>query len=224
MSRQRRFLPRWKKVFPWAEYHEESDVIYCRQCRIARFKNDFAIGKQRPAKGWKKEYLHRHAVSDDHARHAALVVSTAKSAAGMFKVTKPSSVSEMETLGLLVDVHFLVTNGISINKAAPLHSLVDYQLLFYGDDNPLPDEDVDVQLVSTSQVSSKLSKTHRSSYSTWEFVHSLNTVVKKEDVRQLNNARFFSLLLDESNDISITKNLMVYVQFINYEKGTVENF
>ena len=67
-----------------------------------------------------------------------------------------------------------------------------------------------------------MSKTHRSSYSTWEFVYSLNTVVKKEDVRQLNNACFFSLLLDESNDISITKNLMDYVQFINYEKGTVE--
>ena len=98
----------------------------------------------------KKKYLHRHAVSDDNARHAALVVSIAKSAAGMFKVAKPSFVSEIKTSGLLVDVHFLITNGISINKAAPLHSLVDYQLLFYGDDNPLPDEDIDIQLVSIS--------------------------------------------------------------------------
>ena len=95
----------------------------------------------------KKKYLHWHAVSDDNAKHAALVVSIAKSAAGRFKVTKPSSVSEMETLGLLVDVHFLITNGISINKAAPLHSLVDYQLLFYGDDNPLPDVDVNVKML-----------------------------------------------------------------------------
>ena len=59
-----------------------------------------------------------------------------------------------------------------------------------------------------------LSKTHRSTYSTWEFVHALNAVTESEDVAKLQKARYFSLLLDESNDISCAKNLMVYCQFL----------
>ena len=57
----RLFLPRWKKLYQWAQYDEESDVVYCRDCRVAGFKNDFAVGKSRHSKDWKKEYLQRHA-------------------------------------------------------------------------------------------------------------------------------------------------------------------
>ena len=44
--------------------------IYCHECRAAGMKNDFAIGKLRPAKGWKKEYLRGHAKMSDHSRFA----------------------------------------------------------------------------------------------------------------------------------------------------------
>ena len=39
---------------------------------------------------------------------------------------------------------------------------------------------------------------------------------------KLKQANFFSLLLDESNDISVTKNLMLYVQFLNPTLHSVE--
>ena len=32
---------------------EDPDIVYCRDCKTAGFRNDFAFGKQRPAKGWK---------------------------------------------------------------------------------------------------------------------------------------------------------------------------
>ena len=44
-------------VFPWVEDSRDGEVVaklYCRDCRAAGLKNDFALGKTRPAKGWKK--------------------------------------------------------------------------------------------------------------------------------------------------------------------------
>ena len=52
-------------------------------------------------------------------------------------------------------------------------------------------------------------------------VHALNRVVEDSDLEKVRNASFFSLLVDESNDISVTKNLTIYVQFLNIEVQSV---
>ena len=69
---QRKFLMRWKLISPWIEVEDGgNDKLYCRECRSAKLKNAFAVGKNRPSGGWKKEYLQRHAVSNDHVKYAS---------------------------------------------------------------------------------------------------------------------------------------------------------
>ena len=158
-------------------------------------KNDFACGKSHPPKGWKKEYLRRHAESGDHAKHSSLAISTAKTAVFMFKLTKLNA-SEAQMIGLLVNNHFY--QWIVYEKI-----LVDFQLAFYDD------EDMQIEQESSATIlpgrDCQLSKTNRSSYNTWEFVHVLNSVVDTDDIRRLKQARYFSLLLDESTDVSNSK-------------------
>ncbi|XP_065892733.1 zinc finger protein 862-like [Dysidea avara] len=223
----RKFLPRWKYLFPWVEVEDDEcseefiEKLYCRECRAAGLKNDFALRKVRPAKGWKKEYLRRHADSSDHSRIAPQVTAIAKTASSMFKAPKTSA-SERETLGLLINIHFLATNGLSMNKGAPLHSLVDFHILFHDKEPVIIEDDLEEVSSLSTTASTWLSKTHRSTYSTWEFVHALNAVTESEDVAKLQKARYFSLLLDESNDISCAKNLMVYCQFLDRENNKKE--
>ena len=64
---------------------------------------------------------------------------------------------------------------------------------------------------------SPISSTHRSTYSTWEFVHALNAVVEENDIQLMRNAKFYSLLVDESNDISTTKNLLNLLSVCEYQ-------
>ena len=52
-------------------------------------------------------------------------------------------------------------------------------------------------------------------------VHALIRVVEDSDLEKVRNASFYSLLVDESNDISVTKNLMMYVQFLDIEVQSV---
>ena len=76
----RKFLPRWKYLFPWVEIEHEgtkTESLYCHECRAAGLKNDVACGKSCPPKGWKKEYLRRHTDSSDHTKHDSLAISTA---------------------------------------------------------------------------------------------------------------------------------------------------
>ena len=132
----RKFLPHWKYLFPWVEVkdgecnEETIEKLYCRECSAAGLKNNFALGKIRPAKGWKKEYLRYHTNLSDYSQIAPQVTAIAKTASSMFKVPKTSA-SERETLGLLINIHFLATNGLLMNKGAPIYSLVDFHILFY---------------------------------------------------------------------------------------------
>ena len=46
----------------------------------------------------------------------------------------------------------------------------------------------------------------------------LNAVTEAQDVGDLHTARYFSLILDEPNDIRYAKNLLVYCQFLDVNK------
>ena len=107
----------------------DEEKLYCYECQAAGMKNDFAIDKLHPAKGWKKEYLRCHAESSDHWRFAVQATAIAKTASSMFKEPKLLA-SERETMGLLFNVHFLTTNGLLMNKGAPLHALLDFIFCF----------------------------------------------------------------------------------------------
>ena len=223
---QRKFLMRWKLLFPWVDFDgEENEKLYCLECRGAGLKNPFAVGKERPLGGWKKEYLQRHANSNDHTRYAK-IQKTQTRLVDDDRLFIGST--EMETLGLLRNVHFLVKNSIALLKASNLHSLVDDQMEFYNS-KPVTSNSLsstsDADELSESSLTlfkSPISSTHRSTYSTWEFVHALNAVVEENDIQLMRNAKFYSLLVDESNDISTTKNLLIYCQFVNTKSGKLE--
>ena len=53
-------------------------------------------------------------------------------------------------------------------------------------------------------------------------MHALNSVVETDDIQSLKQARYFSLLLDESNDVSNAKNLLVYCQYLDSVRKKVE--
>ena len=213
ITKKRTFLFHWTKIYPWLlmEGTGEDITVYCRDCKKAGLTNDFAKGKKTPGKGWKKEYLQRHADSNQHLLHALPTVKTAEQAKSR-NMFSSKSATEMQTVGLLHNVYFMVKNGLPVYKSTPLHSLLDFQLEFYCDESQHDHE----------RQRSFLSSTHRTKHSTWEFVHALNSVVEDNDVMKLKQANFFSLLLDESNDISVTKNLMLYVQFVNPTLHSVE--
>jgi hypothetical protein len=221
--KRRQFLHQWLTIYPWLimEGTGENITLYCRDCKQAKLSNEFAKGKTRPSGGWKKEYLQRHCDSNQHRTQAPEVrkMAAVVQSRGFFPTI---SSTEQQTLGLLHNVYYVVENGLPVSKSDSLHCLVDFQLTALYHNTTDQREQQHDGLPSALPQRLCLSKSHRTNYSSWEFVHALNSVVENTDISKLKAANFFSLLIDESNDISVTKNLMMYVQFVNIKSHSVE--
>lgn len=99
-------------------------------------------------------------------------------------------------------------------KGAPLHALLDFHFSFHEDQSQQTPIEVDLEELPSSIKSSS------SQFQLSKFVHALNAVTEVEDVGNLQKARYFLLLLDETNDISCAKNLMIY--WILIEKNSIK--
>ena len=168
----------------------------------------FCCCKVCPAKRWKK-YLGHHADLSNHSKACSTGYSYCQVC--YFPIQSSHLASEKETLGLLFNILFSTTNGLSMNRGAPTHSCWFHSS--FNEDYPIQIEDKmeDQSSLSTAASCSwgQLSNTHQSTYSTWEFVHALNAVTKADDVGKLQKASYFSLLLNKSNYITYAKNFMV---------------
>ena len=84
----------------------------------------------------------------------------------------------------------LATSVLSMNKGDQLNSLIDFQLLFHNNEQSDNEEPASSNTVSSCH-DLQLSKTHRSNYSTWEFIHTLNAVVEVTATKKLQHAKYF---------------------------------
>ncbi|XP_070549713.1 uncharacterized protein [Ptychodera flava] len=88
-----RFLTSWQTtVGEHFTYDDVSNTVTCEICRRASAKDNFAVGKKCPDKGWKKEYLQRH---NTRATHIAATRQPTLS-----RKQKPVSEMHKELVGL----------------------------------------------------------------------------------------------------------------------------
>jgi len=108
--------------------------------------------------------------------------------------------SEQQIAGLMVNILGTLQNELAINKVNFIHSVVDVyhnrviKPLNVGNSRKL-----------------RLSGKHRSLYSTYKMLVSLNQVVKSGEYEKFKNATAVCLHLDESTDLKKRKLLLVYL-------------
>ena len=94
-----------------------------------------------------------------------------------------------QTMVLMKNVYFLARECIAVLKASKLHKHVE-------------------------MLGCKVPTSHRGRYSSWEFVHAMSELLERNIVNELKASRFFSLIGDESNDVAVHKNLILYVKYM----------
>lgn len=57
-----------------------------------------------------------------------------------------------------------------------------------------------------------------------EIFSTIGQTVKKEIIKKAQKAQAFGLMTDEATDISVTENLVTYIQFYCQDTGKVETF
>ena len=56
-------------------------------------------------------------------------------------------------------------------------------------------------------------KPHRSKNYGWEFIFAIDDVIVNKQLARIKQAPFYCIIADESTDISVTKNLAVYIKY-----------
>ena len=101
----------------WYSLGYKWKMAITRNCTVSAYlKNPFAVSKAWPMGGWKKEYL-QPAISNNHVKYASEAFR--KSQTWIFnddQVPFRTGATEKATLGLICNIHFLVSNSVSLNK------------------------------------------------------------------------------------------------------------
>lgn len=183
-----------KDVF---KYCEESDAVICIVCAKADAPVEFTKGKR--WNEWKLDYLKRHLLHKTHLESDAKVGNINKG--GILKMFAESASDREQRLEVAQR---------KIPKPEQVKVLIDNVMLAIK---------LNTSMLSVQEIHAHvanyipLSESWRSKNYAFEFVESINMVVKAQIWTEIKSAGFHTLIADESTDLSVTKMLILYMKF-----------
>ena len=219
-TKRRHYLKRWESDFHWLEYDEDLQGAFCKHCKKWGKSNPKTGGTwiTKPFSNWKKAIakMKEHAESEGHI----LTCQTERTAASALRegsvLQQMYQLEESERLknrlaikSLLWCTHFLAYNRIA--HTTNFGDLVDLVVTCGGRDLK--------KFVDKAGKNAHFT----SKDAVVDFVEVLGTWVDESLLARLQNARYFSLLADESTDITTIEELSVVCRWV--ENGLpVEHF
>uniref|UniRef100_A0A8C5P6F9 Uncharacterized protein n=1 Tax=Leptobrachium leishanense TaxID=445787 RepID=A0A8C5P6F9_9ANUR len=178
-------------------YNENSDAVICNVCKKADAPGEFTNGKR--WNEWKLDYLKRHLLHKTHLESVAKLVNISKG--GILKMFTESASDREQRLEVAQR---------KISKPEQVKILIDNVILAIK---------LNASMLSVQEIHAHVAKyvqlpeSWRSKNYAFEFVESINMVVKAQILTEINSAPFHTLIADESTDVSITKMLILYLKF-----------
>ena len=180
----------WLTLYPWLEYENGENVMYCKLCKKAGQDNTMTQG----CKTFKTSSLARHVETTSHqiAVKAPLEYDYMKNAA-----ENAYSREEAFLLVHMKAVYFLAKEGLPMSKYKPLLELLSE--------------------LGTPNVELKLDEkiAHDSSYTASEMLCVISDTIEESLDNKLSNSPTITVLADESTDINVKKRLILYAQILD---------
>ena len=194
--KRRKYNHSWENSFPWLECSNEpaQTMMFCRPCKKAKASTVWATSG---CETLKKDALVRHAYSAVH-RQSLETTQLQKRASSMFE--KGNSKTNEDLLVLSRNVYWLAKENIAMLKASSLHDLAKLN-------------GTNIEIAN-----------YQGKMAAWQFVESLNLVLEGQITEDLKASPYFSLMADESTDISVTKNLILYVRYLKPDQRSVTRY
>ena len=169
-------------------------MMFCRPCKKAKASTVWATSG---CETLKKDALVRHAYLAVH-RQCLETTQLQKRASSMFQ--KGNSKTNEDLLVLSRNVYWLAKENIAMLKASSLHDLAKLN-------------GTNIEIAN-----------YQGKMAAWQIVESLNLVLEGQITEDLKASPYFSLMADESTDISVTKNLILYIQYLNPDQRSVTRY
>jgi hypothetical protein len=186
----KKFQYAWLIEFRWLRYDNDNKVMYCIYCRNHNIKTT-AFGKSGSKNISKKSAIIEHSKCSSHKQ--ALQLEASKTQMEVI-LSESFDQSAKYVIGLMKIVFYMIKNNIPFSK---FPSQVELAIALEAPDI--------VNENSTNYINVKSAN---------EFLNSFSNIVADRLWKDLFDADFFSIMIDESTDITVEKHLVVYITYI----------
>ena len=226
-NKPRSFNPAWFKLYSWLEYSVKQDACFCFPCRM--FGSSGGVSTSRPEKTFKvlgfKDW--KHATGKDRILKGHENSHGHKQAVVAWKEFKKMDSSIVDTLGgarkeqVQKNCHYLKT----LCEIILLCSNQEIALRGHRENDASTDKGNFIEILNLvakrdEVVSSRLSHLPRNAIYTSpkvqnDLLHIMAGIVRKEIALAVQNAGVFSILADESKDISKQEQLVIVLRYVD---------
>ena len=206
--RQSGFDPRWSRRYPWVKY-VEGKGLYCSWCQKHKIsaRNKQGVWTDKPCLSCRKDKLQAHALTGSHKQAAQLEVEAEEEArhGGIVKAfEKTVSIERKAFVSALKIMHWLAKEELP--HTTKFESLIKLVIDLGG------------------QQLKALNKGNNAKYTSertiQEMIQVLSDTALEEVLAEVHASPFVVLLCDESTDVLVTKQLVVYVKYITLNGDT----
>ena len=191
----------WEKEFSWVYPSGDGKGIYCRLCKHFNERNSAAVFNITPCISLRKDVLARHADSRMHKsalwqEHERLASEQGGGIVQAF--SEAASVERKAALGAMKCLYWLAKNEIAhTTKYVPLLELARSLGCTYFDNLHVGGN-----------------ATYTSERIIHEFIIHMSNQIEKDLLQQLVNSPCVSLMCDETTDISVLKQMVIYGKYL----------
>ena len=191
---KRKFLSSWKTEFPWVVY-DSAHGMRCKYCMDAGKRNAFTKGCDK----LKKDALSKHATTVDHRASIEARSGRRDMQQALARAYKDQ---ELAIIAALKTVYFMAKKNLPNDHFSDLkHFLVVQGSTAIGN-------------LSFQCHSGGRQITYEHSESVRSFQESIAAVVDEDLDKDLLQAGFYSVLIDESTDLATDHNLVMYMRYV----------
>ncbi|XP_070546537.1 uncharacterized protein C17orf113-like [Ptychodera flava] len=189
---KRRFQTSWTSTYPWLEYDSNEGLMYCKLCREARKANKLAI----VTNNFKTTTMVRHLEHKDHrnVQAAQIMQSNTVTVAVQREMTK----REKSVITAMKRVYWMSKEGLPTKKYGSLLRFLE-----------------DVNCPNISDLRCGENAMYHTDVIACEFQDSIAHVIKTKLHKAVCNSITYSLITDESTDITVSKKLVIYCRLLN---------
>ncbi|CAC5418182.1 MEGF10_11 [Mytilus coruscus] len=198
----RNFREQWCHNRPWLKYHPETKSMYCTICQRAQAKNVFSV--EPGCTVLKLENITKHEAGKGENSHSAS--EKILNAGQQFQTAQRKLLekSEASVTAAMRNIYFMAQFKLSN------HIFADFNQHC-------------INQGCSDLIGLKVDKhtTYEHSNSIHDFQQAVSTVIIEDIINSLDN-KPYSIMIDESTDISVDQNLLIYIRFLNQSLGKFE--
>lgn len=192
-STHRKFRTEWTAGRPWLRYDPVSKLMFCSMCEKARLENTFVRG----CRIMKKESVIKHEKGQGENSHQAskTIIQGQNTFSGASAVVRERT--KDAAIGVLKIVHFLAKHNLPNSLIGPMAELC-----------------TDLGADQLKLLSVDKHTTYTSNKSVHDFQQALSDCIAEKLLEKAKKASFYSVLIDESTDVSVSQNVLIYIRFL----------